>query len=544
MRVLIVRVLSVLALVVAVAWFIDGGGYEAVITAIVGLAGLFSVEFLKPDRREVHSRLDADTQSKEESVPDTSWASSIVVLPFHTLSPDPADAYFSDGLTEELITHLSYLRSLRVISRNSAMVLKGTPKDTRTIATELDVQYVLEGSVRKDGDDLRITAQLIDAGSDTHLWAEKYDGRMESVFSVQETVARSIVESLGLVISPEESKRLLHRPIDNLAAYQCYLRARQGILLWTAEGMEHARRQLEQGLDLVGENAALLYGLALIEQESVQAGLKSDEEAEESLEKVPDYAARILQLDPNSPYGHSLLGIHHHWLGNFPEAVHHYQRVLEVDPANPDVLWGLSVVLWSSDNIDAAEPLIERFVQTDPLSPRAHDIAGFIRFSAGRFQDAVEATDRAFKLEPENHQYRLHHVLMLIPTHRFEEAGILCTEVRSASPENVDQWHLSVFAAAFEDDPEEVGRIVEASPFRDLDLDEHSCFQVALAYHLVGGTEEALEWLERGIERGHIGASVFNGFFGRLQGDPRFDSIVTRAKEKSRRFSAELGLEI
>jgi adenylate cyclase len=123
---------------------------------------------------------------------------SIVVLPFDNMSPDPNDAYFADGLTEEIITNLSYVRSLRVISRNSAMALKGTEKSTRAIAAELDVQYVLEGSVRKAGDELLITAQLIDGPNDAHLWAEKYAGTFDDIFRIQENVARSIVDALGV----------------------------------------------------------------------------------------------------------------------------------------------------------------------------------------------------------------------------------------------------------------------------------------------------------------------------------------------------------
>jgi serine/threonine-protein kinase len=121
---------------------------------------------------------------------------SIVVLPFANLSPDPENDYFSDGLTEEIIADLSKLQSLRVTSRNSAMQLKGTDKNTKTIGRELNVRYVLEGTVRKAGDRLRITAQLIDAGNDAHLWAEKYDGVLEDVFDMQEQVSGSIVQAL------------------------------------------------------------------------------------------------------------------------------------------------------------------------------------------------------------------------------------------------------------------------------------------------------------------------------------------------------------
>ncbi len=179
------------------------------------------------------------------AIADADSRKSIVVLPFDNMSPDAGDAHFSDGLTEEIITHLSYLRSLRVISRSSAMVLKGTQKDVRTIGKELDVQYVLEGSVRKAGNDLRITAQLVDAGTDTHMWAERYDGVLDDVFEIQETVSQSIVKALNLTLTSKEHQKLAERPIHEVQAYECYLRARIDIHKGTAESLASALHRLE-----------------------------------------------------------------------------------------------------------------------------------------------------------------------------------------------------------------------------------------------------------------------------------------------------------
>jgi TolB-like protein/tetratricopeptide (TPR) repeat protein len=515
---------------------------QVVVVVLLGLPIALVLAWLYEVRPEEPRQT---TEAVEDTaVPTRRHRISIVVLPFDNMSPDPGDAYFADGLTEETITRLSRLHSLRVISRNSAMALRGTRKDTRTIARDLDVQFVLEGSVRKSGDDLRITVQLIDAASDEHVWAETYDEVMESVFSVQETVARSVVETLGLTITAEESNGLHHRPIDNVPAYECYLRARQDILLWTPEGFAWARRHLHNGLTMVGENAALLYGMALVEQESVQAGLTIGDEAEESLKRVSDYATRILELEPDSPHGHSLLGIHHQWRGDYPEAVFHYGKALEADPASPDVLWWFSIVLWSFDSLEVAGTLAERFVRTDPLSPRSHDIAGIISFSAGQVEEGIEATARAYELEPENHQYRLHHVVLLVGARRFDEARALCEEVANESPDNVDHWHLAVFAAALRGDGQEVDRLVESSTYGDLDLDEHSCVQVAQAYHVVGERAKSLAWLERGMDRGQIGTSVLRAFFGELRGDPRFEAIMSEAEGRRAWFSDQLPVQV
>ena len=135
---------------------------------------------------------------------------SIAVFPFANMSSDPEQEYFSDGLTEEIISDLSRVHSLLVISRSSIMTFKGTQKRLKEIAGEVNVRYVLEGSVRKAGNNLRITAQLIDAGSDSHIWSEKYNGTLEDVFDIQEKVSRSIVEALKLKLTPQEEHKFLN----------------------------------------------------------------------------------------------------------------------------------------------------------------------------------------------------------------------------------------------------------------------------------------------------------------------------------------------
>jgi len=179
-------------------------------------------------------------EAKTETISLPQWKNSIVVLPFENISPEEGQDYFCDGMTEEIITDLSSIHDLRVISRSSAMMLKGSKKSVKDIAIQLNVQNVLEGSVRKAGNDIRIAAQLIDATCDAHLWAEKYSGKLDDVFDIQEKVSRSIVDALKVKLSPEESRKITERPIDNITAYDCYLRARQEILHLSEEGLNRA----------------------------------------------------------------------------------------------------------------------------------------------------------------------------------------------------------------------------------------------------------------------------------------------------------------
>jgi TolB-like protein len=203
-------------------------------------------------------RASADVQSGS-AAPGT--RRSIAVLPFTNLSIDPDNAYFADGLTEELIADLSKVQLLRVISRTSSMVFKDSKQDVRTIARELGVQYVLQGSVRRAGKRLRISAQLIDPSRDDHLWAEHYDGTVEDVFAIQERLARLIVAALELRLSDDEQRRIAERPIPDLHAYECYLRARYEAWRWRRDAIDHAIQLLHNGLAMVGDNARLYAAL-------------------------------------------------------------------------------------------------------------------------------------------------------------------------------------------------------------------------------------------------------------------------------------------
>ncbi|HQR18977.1 MAG TPA: serine/threonine-protein kinase, partial [Gemmatimonadales bacterium] len=179
---------------------------------------------------------------------------SLAVLPFVNRSADAENEYFAEGLTEELITDLARVRALRVISRTSSMQLKGTTKGMREIGRELGVRYVLEGSVRRAGNSLRITAQLIDTLSDAQLWAEKYNGTMDDVFDVQERVSRAIVDALNVTLSSDEDRRLAARPIQDVRAFELYLQARQELRRYN---VDRGVALLQQAIDIEGAVPAL-----------------------------------------------------------------------------------------------------------------------------------------------------------------------------------------------------------------------------------------------------------------------------------------------
>jgi len=261
-------------------------------------------------------------------------AKSIVVLPFDNLSPDPDNAFFADGLTEEIIADLSKIRAVRVISRTSAMAYKGTTRTVPMIAGELNVQYVLEGSVRRADNNLRITAQLIDATDDVHLWAEKYNGTLDDVFDLQEQISRRIVEALQVTLAPEEEKRLAARSTSDPRAYEAWLKAVHEARRFNAEGVERALRIADETLGSVGEDPLLYAAIAYACYVAYDFGFRHDEE---TLLRAEEAAARALELDPEHSQATLTIGLVHYKRGDWKGFWRQARRAVELEQ-NADTL--------------------------------------------------------------------------------------------------------------------------------------------------------------------------------------------------------------
>ncbi|MCI0596351.1 MAG: tetratricopeptide repeat protein, partial [candidate division Zixibacteria bacterium] len=345
---------------------------------------------------------------------------SIVVLPFENISPDKDNEYFSDGLTEEVIADLSNIRTLRVISRSSAMTLKGTRKTVRTIGKELGVRYVLEGSVRKAGGQLRITAQLIDAATDAHLWTEKYNGTVEDIFAIQEKVSHSIAEALKLKLTTEEKAKLAQHPITNVQAYDCYLRARYAIHSWKEGELEQALELLNRALEQVGENALLYASQGYVYFQLVNAGYRQ----EEDLFKAEELAEKALALDPLSVHAHRLRAIiDMSFKGDQKSGCRHLKEALASDPFDAESLYWLAITYATFGKIDEARKFANRFLKVDPLSVITQLLqAGWIHFQDGRFDLAFVPLEKVYQIEPTTPLHRFAFGLALAYSGRAEEA--------------------------------------------------------------------------------------------------------------------------
>jgi serine/threonine-protein kinase len=285
-----------------------------------------------------------------EASPETE--SSIAVLPFVNLSTDAENGYFADGLTEEVITTLSKVGTLRVISRTTMMQYRDRSRALGDVARELSVTHVLEGSVRKAGDRLRISASLVAAASDASLWTDRYDGTLADVFDMQDQVAAAIVKALDLVLTPHEARRLAERPLDNAEAYDHYLRARQALNGMSVSGVERAFDALEAALVLAPGNVMLLRGLGVACYSAANTGERPDRE--ELLTRALGYADQIAAQEPASPYIAEIRGLVATLRGDVAESLRQLAVAYEQLPEDLDVAAWYAMMLSFSTHTPAA----------------------------------------------------------------------------------------------------------------------------------------------------------------------------------------------
>jgi len=480
-------------------------------------------------------REEGTEEPKTEPISFPEWKKSIVVLPFDNISPEEGQDYFCDGMTEEIITDLSGVHDLRVISRSSAMMLKGSKRVVRNIAKELNVQYVLEGSVRKVGNDLRISAQLIDATSDAHLWAEKYSGTLDDVFNIQENVSRSIVDAIKLKLSPEESKKIAERPIDNVQAYECYLRARRDMSRLTEEGLGHALRDLQNGFEIIGENALIYVGLAIVYILYYETGITADEE---TLQKAEEFANKVLKLKPNSSSSHYLLGAIERFRGSPLKAIKHFKQALAVDPDCVDaLLWLSGSYAFHAGKPSAAEPLIKRLIEIDPLTPVNFLFLGLIQFMGGQLDQALSSFRKMEKLEPESIFPKFWCIYVLAWKSQYDKAFELIDQIIKDKSHDMAhkifaEWCL-FFKYALQGEKtralETISEDVKMYFWNDPELP----WLGACNYALINEKEEALNWLEHAIDRGWINYPLFaekDPFLENIRGEERFKKLMERVK--------------
>jgi adenylate cyclase len=368
----------------------------------------------------VPSAIGADSTDVALTLPNKP---SIAVLPFDNMSLDPDQGFFADGIAEDIITELSKFRSLFVIARNSSFSFRGQAIDVRELSQKLGVRYIVEGSVRRAGKRVRVSAQLIDAVADAHLWAERYDRDLDDIFAVQDEVTLAIVTAIEPTLSSVERDRAHRRPSENLGAWESYQRGLWHAYRFTAvenaEAQSHFRRAIARDPNFAPGHAGLAYALFL----SVMLGFGGD--AESSVAEAGEAAQRAIILDPEDAFGQATLGRVYQMKGEHESAISAYEKALTLNPNYASAHYGLGWALIYSGRLQEGLPVVDEAIRLSPRDPMLWGfltLKGLAFMTMDRHEEALKWIRKALRQSNAGVRTYVFEVIALAHLGRIEEA--------------------------------------------------------------------------------------------------------------------------
>lgn len=452
---------------------------------------------------------------------------SIAVLAFRDMSPNRDQDFFSDGIAEELLNLLSRIPELRVTSRTSAFSYKGKDIRLAQVAEELNVAHILDGSVRLAGERVRITAQLIDARSDTHVWSESFDRRLDDIFAIQDEIAQAVVQQLRVTLLGEIPQARETDP----EAYALYLQARHVARRVTAEGLAQSNALFERVLAIDPTYVDALYGLAVNAFNQVISGLTPPDQGYAQAEAVLQQARAI---DPDHARSHAGLA----WIARNAErrldrAADHLGRALELDPTSEDVINGAAGLLHDLGRVNESIVLHEYLVARDPVSPVVHYNLGFRLLTGGYWDRAISAYRTALRLSPDL---------------RIARSGIGTALLMKGEPEaaleyfqqeSFERNRVRGLAVTFHD----LGRIEESDAALAEVIDrwgEDWPSSVAMIYAHRGDADRTFEWLDRAVAQNQIALSTefLMPFYRPVHDDPRWRRFLEQVGSTPEQLAA------
>ena len=442
---------------------------------------------------------------------------SIAVLPFVNMSSDQEQEYFSDGLSEELLNLLAQVPQLRVIARTSSFSFKDKQADIAEIARKLNVAHVLEGSVRKSGDTLRITAQLIRTADSSHLWSQTYDRPMTDVFKVQDEIAANVVNELKIKLLGTAPKAKTTDP----KAYALFLQARAIGRQGTAAAFEQALSLYQQALALDPAYTAAWVGLAGAYGKQVDYGWRR---ADEGIRLAREATAKALAVDPEYAPAHAQLG----WIAIYYDrdlagAARYLEHALALEPANPDITGTAGVLARRLGRFDQAIEIADHLVARDPVSADGHFDLGLAYSYAGRLDEAVAEFRTALGLSP---GYSYAHAIIGEVLLQKGDAKAALAETLQEADEQLRFGVLPMVYHALGDKPK--SDAVLADLVRKYEKTAACDIATVLAYR--GEADRAFEWLDKAIQHHDptLGSIAVNALFANTHSDPRWLPLLRR----------------
>jgi len=436
---------------------------------------------------------------------------SIAVLPFVNMSEDKANEYFSDGISEELLNLLAKIPQLQVTARTSSFAFKGKGTGIPEIARTLHVAHVLEGSVRKAGNSVRITAQLIRAGTDTHLWSQTYDRKLDDIFAIQDEIAADVVKQLKVTLLGAAPKARTTNP----EAYALYLQARQLGRQGNAETFKQSDALYRKALAIDPRYAPAWHGLATNFNNKTGQGLLP---SKEGFAQSREAAKKALEIDPDYASAHAGLG----YIAMFGDndlagAARHYQRALALDPTDLDVLRNVATFLQSLGRLDEGLALDEAVARRDPVNVTSLSNFGYHQRMAGRYDAGIASFRTVLSLSPNQGgaHYQLGTALML--------KGDATAALAEIEQEKSEAWRMIGLPMAYC----ALGRKADADAALNALIakyEKDGPYNIAYAYAFCGDADKAFEWLDKAVtyQDPGLGDIVTENLFDKIHSDPRW----------------------
>ncbi len=454
---------------------------------------------------------------------------SLVVLPFTNLSGDAQQEYFVEGLTEALTTEIAKVEPLRVISRTTAMRYKNTPLAVPEIARELRVDAVVEGAVMRSGDHVRITAQLIRAASDEHIWAQRYDRNVVDALAVQGDIAEDIAKQIKLQITPEARASKAKRPVPSLEAQDAYLRGRYE---WNKRGPQsllRARVLFKEALDRDPNYALAWVGLADTEYLLSQWGTDVVS-PREGMPRAKAAAQRALELDDGLAEAHTSLAMvrwAYDW--NWPAAEQEFKRALKLNPNYAIAHQFYGIGLASQGRFEESITEEKRAVELDPLSQIINVTLARMLYTARRYDEATTILRKIVELEPNFHAGHVILGMVAVTTGREEEALREMRKARELEPDST--WVMVNLARAYARSGQRQAALAMLKELEQIAKQRYApAYQFAIIHAELGEADAAFQWLDRAIEEPSAILMMIKvePIFDVLRGDPRFAAVVRR----------------
>ena len=449
----------------------------------------------------------------------------VAVLPLKNMSPDPNDQYFADGMTEELITSLSGVRQLTVIARTSVMGYKETAKKVREIGRELEVGSILEGSVRKAGNKVRITTQLIDTSTEGHLWAQNYDRQLDDVFAIQSEIAEKVAEELRLRLVDSEKKVIEKKPTENTEAYTYFLKGRELFREGTEASLQQAFRLFEKATNLDPKFARAHVGIA-------ECGQRLRTEGHESfagLSRVKSSLERAISLDPDLPEAHASLADMYFNEDDLSRAEAEARRALELNPSLPDSYEQLADLAGIRGKKSERMKLMETAYRLDPVRPRYIWLLGLAYLYDGREEEAFKHWTKTEELAPAfTYRGLIEYYLIKRDLVKAKEFYLKAEKLIAGNPRLIC---LGGMISAMEGDRE--AALLAISKLKESKMGPVGFNYIGYVYHALGDIDAYFENMSRAFEAHALIPAImmYSPLFAKARADPRYPELVERLRK-------------